>query len=221
MCGVVEPVGGSGAPDLARLRSERIRTVQDRDRLVAEYEQRRVDGEVRATRRALTRGLRRHGGADAAAFLDEDFLAVADRPSVYQAILDAAVSASGAGCVDLQLYDHRAGVLRMVAQHGFTSEFLAFFGIVDTAQPTACAAACVAREPVLVDDVGRSPIFAGQPTLEPLLAAGSRAVHSYPLLDAAGDVLGTLSFHHGTRAADPGKAELVARGAAQVLGKVP
>jgi hypothetical protein len=119
------------------------------------------------------------GGADAAAILDEDFLAVAGRPTIYQAIVGVAVAAGRAAFVDLQVYDRNARVLRLVAQHGFSSRFLAFFSAVGVAQPTACAAAFASCRPVLVD-VTRSAIFVGQPTMEPLLDAGSRAVHSDP-----------------------------------------
>jgi hypothetical protein len=66
---------------------------------------------------------------------------VADRPTVYRAILDAAVTVDGATGVDLQLYDRNAQMLRMAVQHGFPSEFVVFFAAVGTATPTACATA--------------------------------------------------------------------------------
>jgi hypothetical protein len=114
-----------------------------------------------------------------------------------------------------------ARVLRLVAQHGFSSGFLAFFAAIGVAQPTACAAAFASRRPVLVDDVTRSSaIFVGQPTVEPMLDAGSRAVHSYPLLASPDDAVGVLSFHYRERAPEPGAVELVVHSAAQVVAQV-
>ena len=113
---------------------------------------------------------------------------MADRPTIYQAIVGVGVAAGRAAFVDLQVYDRHARVLRLVGQHGLGSRFLAFFSAVGVAQPTACAAAFASCRPVLVDDVTRSAIFVGQLTMEPLLDAGSRAVHSYPLLASPDDV---------------------------------
>jgi GAF domain-containing protein len=160
--------------------------------------------------------MRRRGGTDAAAFCDPDFLAVADLPTVHRAILDAAVTVAGAASADLQLYDRAAGVLRIAAHHGFHPRFLTFFATVAAGQPTACATALATRQPVLVDDVTRSPIFAGQSTLEAMLDAGSRAVYSYPLI-ARGDIIGVLSVHHRKSTAHHGTAGLVADSAAWAL----
>ncbi|WP_179855075.1 GAF domain-containing protein [Paractinoplanes atraurantiacus] len=66
-------------------------------------------------------------------------------------------------------------------------------------QPTACGTALTRREPVLVDDIARSDIFRSRQVLEPILAAGSRAVYTYPLLTGDGGVLGVLSFHYRHR----------------------
>ena len=69
--------------------------------------------------------------------------------------------------------------------------------------------------PVLVDNIARSAIFVGQPTLEPMFDAGSRAVHSYPLLASPDDVVGVLSFHYREREPEPGAVEPVVHSAAQ------
>jgi hypothetical protein len=92
--------------------------------------------------------------AQGTAFLDEDFLAVADRPAIVQAI---AVTADDADACDLQRYDPGSASLQSEALHATTSR--PFFAAVGRTQPTACTTALNTREAVLVDDVGRSPIF--------------------------------------------------------------
>ncbi|GIE99734.1 hypothetical protein Ari01nite_71990 [Paractinoplanes rishiriensis] len=187
------PAASALTSELAAAVADRQRAVRQRAQITAQRQQYLIDVEVRATRRALLRLVHRRDGPDA--FCDPDFLACADRPTLYQAILQTAVTAGGADRADLQLYDRSAAALRLVAQHGFTAEFLTFFATVDTSTPTACAAAMSTRRPVVVHDITFSPVFAGQPTLEPLLAAGSRAVTSYPLI-TRGELFGVLSFHY-------------------------
>lgn len=199
--------------------AERRRVVQQRARILAQQEQRLVDAEVVQSRRDLLHAIRRRRRTNAVAFCDPDFLAVADPPTVHRAILDAAVTVAGAACVDLQVYDQAAGVLRIAAHHGFDPSFLTVFATVAADQPTACATALVTGQPVLIDDVTRSPIFAGQTTLEAILDAGSRAVYSYPLI-VRGDLIGVLSLHHRSPMTRHGPARLVADSAAWALTRI-
>jgi hypothetical protein len=201
--------------------TERRRVEQQAARLRARQDQRLIDAEVQETRRALLHALRHRGGTDAVAFLDADFLAVADRPTIVAAILDAAMTAGAADSCDLQIYDPATATLRMHAQRGFKDDFVASFAAVDDILPTACAAALTTRQTVLVDDVTRSPIFLGHPTLEPVRAAGTRAVRSYPLLAPDGDVHAVLSLHYRQPAPRRGVPELVAAGAARALASTP
>lgn len=186
-------------------------------RVMGQYQQGLIDAEVRETRRVLLHGLWRRGGAQAGAILDEDFLAVADLPTVCAAIVDAAITVGAARCADLQLVDGRSGALRLAAQHGFPTRFLDFFATVHASHPTACAMALATGRPVFVDDVARSPVFARE-TLEPMLDAGSRAVYSYPLRTSDGTV-GVLSFHHSRPMSRDGGAVLVAHSAAEALSR--
>ena len=224
MGGVTDVIGRTGPTALARAvadhRSavvEHRQAVQERLRVQRNVEQKVIDREVRATRHDLVRAVRRRWTADVRTLLDDDFLTVADRPTVYEAIVDAAVVLGRATGADLQVYDPDVGVLRIAAQRGFSREFLAYFATVDAAGPTACAKALATREPVLVDNVSRSPIFVGQASLEPMLDAGSRSVQSYPVLAPDGEVLGVLSFHHRTSAPRSSRTEAVVCCAAQAL----
>jgi GAF domain-containing protein len=117
----------------------------------------------------------------------------------------------------LVLCDPEAGTLWIAEQRGFSAPFLAFFAHVGPGTPSACAAAWSTRAPVVVDQVTRSPVFAGHPTLEALIDAGPRAVASYPLLGPGHAVAGVLSFHYPKPPTDDARAAMVARGAASAL----
>ena len=132
----------------------------------------------------------------------------------------AARTVGSAASCDLQVYEPGAGVLRMARHHGFPPEFLDYFAAVDPAVPSACGTALDTGEPVLVDDVTASPIFRGRPTLGVMLAAGTRAVQSYPLRGTSGELLGMLSLHYARPGRHPGQ-ERLAWAAAEALGRVP
>lgn len=195
--------------------------VDEAARILAEWQQHLVDGEVSATRRRIVAEFGGRLRRDPLALADEEFLAVADRTVLCHAIVAAATTAGVADACDLQLYDPATGTLRIVQQRGFSAAFGEYFSAVDAATPTACGAALATGEPVVVDDVARSPVFADPPTRDAVLAAGSRAVDSYPLRDGAGRVLGVLSFHYHRPRPRRGRPELVARSAALALGRVP
>ena len=94
-------------------------------------------------------------------------------------ILDAATEITGAQMGNIQLLE--GDVLRITAQRGFETPFLAFFDAVPGDQ-AACGTALERGERVVVDDVLTSPIFVGTPALEVMVAAGARAVQSTPLV---------------------------------------
>jgi anti-anti-sigma factor len=106
-----------------------------------------------------------------------------------------AIRVSGADTGNAQLMDPATGALRIVAQRGFKRPFLKFFETVHD-ESSACGSALMSGMPVWVPDVAASPIFAGTPALEVMLAAGSRAVASIPLrAEEGGAVLGMISVH--------------------------
>src|SRR5262245_65363045 len=73
----------------------------------------------------------------------------------------------------------------------------------------------------IVEDITHSDIFAGQPSLDALIAAGVRAVHSVPLTSTTGNLVGVLSVHysqpHRPRQRELGFMDLLARQAADYL----
>ena len=122
--------------------AQRRDAVEQRARVVAGNEQRVIDAQVASTRRDLLR-LARRSSPSTSGYLDPEFLAVADRSTVWEAILEAAVALPGVSAVDR---------------------------------------------------VRDSDVFADATAVEMMMAAGSRAVYSFPLL-SAGRVLGVMSLH--------------------------
>ena len=108
-------------------------------------------------------------------------------------ILDAAVEITGAQMGNIQLLE--GDCLRITAQRGFDTPFLEYFDSVHGEQ-AACGTALERGERVIVEDVRNSPIFAGTPALEVMLAAGAQAVQSTPLVSRSGRVLGMFSTHY-------------------------
>lgn len=111
------------------------------------------------------------------------------------AILDAAIEISGVARGNLQLVDRDEAVLRIVVQRGFLEPFLTFFAGVDAEDRASCGAAMNTRGSIVVEDITRSAIFAGHPSLQVLLDAGVRSVVSTPLIATSGRLVGVMSTH--------------------------
>ena len=78
---------------------------------------------------------------------------------------------------------------------GSTNRFSSI-SIRSTASRRHAVTALERGERVIVEDVRNSPIFAGTPALEVMLAAGAQAVQSTPLISRSGRVLGMFSTHY-------------------------
>ena len=110
-------------------------------------------------------------------------------------ILDAAIEITGADMGNIQLLDGDS--LKIVAQRGFEAPFLACFNTVHEGL-AACGTALQRGERIIVEDVFASPLFAGSPAGDVMLAAQARAVQSTPLITRSGRVLGMFSTHYRT-----------------------
>jgi PAS domain S-box-containing protein len=136
-------------------------------------------------------------------------------------ILDAAIEITWADKGNVQLFDSDSGALRIAVHTNFEQPFLDFFAHVRREEAAACGAAMQAGGRVLVEDVTQSDIFAGQPSLHVLLAAGVRAVQATPLLSSSGAVLGMISTHFSDPHRPDARAlrlmDLLARQAADYL----
>ncbi|QFZ18941.1 GAF domain-containing protein [Saccharothrix syringae] len=175
--------------------------------VIRQAQQSIIDAEVRASRLAILRSFHHRLSTDPGTLTTDAFLAVADPEVLRSAIIIAARSRADA--CDLQVRDPATGNLLLVAHHGFRPDFLDYFAVVDASVPSACGLALATGAPVLVDDVGTSPVFSHQPTRQVVLSAGFHAVQSYPLLDEHGEILGMLSLHYRTPGLRDGHEVLV------------
>ena len=118
---------------------------------------------------------------------------VADARAVLEEGLEDALSMLRADRGNVQIVDPVTGSLRIAAQAGFNDEFLEYFAIVDD-EGSACGRAARELAQTVIADVSTDPRFA--PHREIAAASGFRAVHSTPLVDLKGHLVGVLSTHY-------------------------
>jgi GAF domain-containing protein len=94
---------------------------------------------------------------------------------------------------NVQLYDAKTDSLVLVAQRGFSDEFLAHFHVVSATDVTACGRALALREPVFVEDIHSDPAYA--PLRPWAMRAGYQSVYSVPMFRRDGALIGVLSTH--------------------------
>jgi GAF domain-containing protein len=107
-----------------------------------------------------------------------------------QGILDLAIEVSGANKGTLQRFDEAADCLRIVASRGFTNHGLNFLAR-DT--NTSCAAVLKQRMRVIVSNISTSYLYVGRPELYVLRSLDIAAVHSTPIINCSGRLLGVFS----------------------------
>jgi signal transduction histidine kinase len=107
-------------------------------------------------------------------------------------VLDASIALLDADFGSVQLHDEATGTLAVVAQRGFTREFLDHFGRLFEGM-AACGEPAPRRDLIIVEDIRSDPLFA--PHVDVVSAAGYRAVQSTPMLGNRGQVLGVISTH--------------------------
>jgi DNA-binding NarL/FixJ family response regulator len=117
--------------------------------------------------------------------------------------LASLIDTTAADFGNAQLFDSGNRVLRIVAQHGFESEFLSYFDTVCAKDDCACSRAMNTRSRIVVTDVATEPLFSTE-ARGVLLRAKVRSLQSTPLIDSLGNFVGMLSTHY-TR---PGAARL-------------
>jgi anti-sigma regulatory factor (Ser/Thr protein kinase) len=106
--------------------------------------------------------------------------------------LETAVSFMKADFGNIQMFDPTTGSLTIVAQDGFSPEFLEYFAVVDD-DSAACGRAAETGTQTVIENVYTDPGFA--PHREIAAASGFGAVQSTPLNDYSGKLIGMLSTH--------------------------
>lgn len=114
-------------------------------------------------------------------------------PNVLEEILDSTIELQQADFGNLQLYDEDSGSLRMVAQRGFSREFVEQFREVRTDDRSACGRAMEARQRVIIEDVETDAEYL--PYRASATRAGYRGVQSTPIMGRGDSVKGMLSTH--------------------------
>lgn len=122
-----------------------------------------------------------------------------DIHSLLDEILTAAEAITNADMGNVQLRDDATGALQIQAHHGLSEEFLGFFNRVHENEAAVCGTALARRQRFFVEDVDKSPVFAGTPALQVLKREGIRAVQSTPIVRRDGVLIGMLSTHFKTR----------------------
>jgi len=118
--------------------------------------------------------------------------AVSELPLLQSALSEALVI-TGQELGNIQLIDWKTGHLEIVAQQGFSEEFLDCFRRVTIRDGCACGRALFNRQPVVLDDVTADPRFL--PFRDIAERAGFKAVQSTPLITHSGALVGILSTH--------------------------
>ena len=97
---------------------------------------------------------------------------------------------------NIQLLDKKTGLLKIVAQQGFSASFLEHFKEVSISDNSACGRALHTGEIVVIEDVTADPLYS--PHKKIAISAGYRSVQSTPLISRDGNLLGILSTHFRT-----------------------
>jgi DNA-binding NarL/FixJ family response regulator len=117
------------------------------------------------------------------------------RSALVSELLSSVIDATAADFCTIQLFDSTNRVLKIVAQHGFESEFLNYFSTVTDNAECVCGSAMNSRSRIVITDVATDPLFPNE-TRGVLLRANVRSVQSTPLIDSFGKVVGMLSTHY-------------------------
>ena len=123
--------------------------------------------------------------------LSTKLLAITDLHQQLQAILETAVDFHGADLGLISLIQD-SGMLEVEASMGFSEEALGLLARVPLGTG-ACGNACSLKRRVVVQDTESEELFG--PYRAVSRSEGFRAVHSTPIINLSGEVMGALSVH--------------------------
>ncbi|HTH50964.1 MAG TPA: PAS domain S-box protein, partial [Pyrinomonadaceae bacterium] len=147
--------------------------------------------------------------------------AASERQTVYDAILDAAVSLMKADFGSFQRFDSDRQALQLLSIKNFDERAADHWRWLSARDNTPCGMALSEGKRKLIPDIESEPRLAGTHTLDELRDAGVRSAQSTPLFSRDGDIVGMVSTHwrvpHRPTERDLGFLDLLARQAADVL----
>lgn len=120
------------------------------------------------------------------------YLRLSKSPHISE-FLEAIIKTTGVDFAFVKLYDSTNHVLRIVAQHGFRSEFVERFNAMGDVH-SACNESMNERSRIVVTDVAIDPVFADD-LKDLLLQSQVRSLQSTPLIDSSGNFVGVVSTH--------------------------
>jgi PAS domain S-box-containing protein len=137
-------------------------------------------------------------------------------------VLANAMTTCGADFGNVQLYNRQAEALEIVAQRGFSQDFLDHFRLVRLDDGSACGQAMRTGERIMIEDVELDPAF--EPHRGIAAVAGFRSVQSTPMKGPGGNVVGMLSVHfrqpHRPSERDQRLLDLHAGNAAEAIERI-
>ena len=135
--------------------------------------------------------------------------------SVLEEGLEDALSLLRADRGNVQIVDPFTGSLVLVLQTGFSDEFLEYFAVVDD-DGSACGRTASQHAQTVISDVNTDAGFA--PHREIAAASRFRAVHSTPLVDLSGQLVGVLSTHYPSPYVPPARDLALMRRLGELIG---
>lgn len=115
--------------------------------------------------------------------------------SLYNRIVDAAMSLMSSDMASIQSLDPERNYLRLLASKGFHRHSAVFWEWVQLDSATTCGLALSAGCRVIAPDVETCDFMAGTADLDEYRRSNIRAVQSTPLISRSGQVLGMISTH--------------------------
>src|SRR5262245_60424020 len=115
--------------------------------------------------------------------------------SLYEHVLDTAVSLMCADMGSMQTFHREQGELRLLAHRGFHPESVTFWERVRLDSASTCGAALSAGGRVIVHDTEACDFMAGTGDLNAYRRSNIRAVQSTPLVSRSGRLVGMISTH--------------------------
>lgn len=109
-------------------------------------------------------------------------------------ILTLTIEATNANFGNVQLLDSSRQALRIVAYHGFDTDFVTLFETVST-DNFCCVRAMKERSRAIVSDIASDPLLQDTRTRDIILRSRVHTCQSTPMITSSGELIGVASTH--------------------------